>query len=281
MISGLQIALGDSCVGFGPWSGYKAHLSETCDEDAPRLITHVETTPATTQDSDMTAHIHAQLQEAERLPSRHLVDSGYLDAQLLIESPQEYAVDLYGPVPRENSWQAVAQEGFASVDFQVDWEQQQATCPRGKHNVKWQARADAEGNPMVNVRFARADCAACSARGQCTKSQSGPRELSLRPQPQYEALQSARQRQKSGEFRKEYGLRAGMEGTLSLAVRRCGLRRSRYVGQAKTHLNNLLIATSLNLMRMIAWLMEVPLAKTRVSPLAVFRQTSTPVIMAT
>ena len=254
------------------WCGYKAHLSETCDEEAPRLITQVETTPATTQDSDMTAQIHADLQEAALLPARHFIDSGYLDAQLLVESPQQYGVDLCGPVPRENSWQAVAGEGFAAYDFRVDWEAQKVTCPRGKPNVKWQPREDAGGNPMINVRFARADCADCEVRAQCTKSQSGPRELSLRPQEQYDALQTARQRQKTEAFRKEYGLRAGIEGTLSQGVRRCGLRRSRYIGQAKTHLNNLLIATSLNLVRMIAWLMEEPLAKTRVSPLAVFRQ---------
>jgi hypothetical protein len=70
-------------------------------------------------------------------------------------------------------------------------------------------------------------------------------------------------------------------GTVAQAVRRCGLRRSHYERQAKTHLNYLMIATSLNLMRMIAWLMEVPLAKTRISPLGVFRQNSAPIIAAT
>ena len=262
------------------WCGYKAHLSETCDEDAPRLITQVQTTVGTTQDSDMTAQIHADLEAADRLPSRHFVDSGYLDAQLLVESPQDYAVDLYGPVPRENSWQAVAAEGFAAYNFAVDWENHKVTCPRGKTNVKWLERQDAAGNPMINGGFARAECVRCEARAQCTKSQSGPRGLSIRPQEQYEALQSARQRQKTEEFRKDYGLRSGIEGTLSQAIRRCGLRRSRYIGEAKTHLNNLMIATSLNLMRMIAWLMEVPLAKTRVSPLAIFRQKNLPTTVA-
>jgi transposase len=32
------------------WVGYKAHLTETCDEDRPHLIVNVETTPATTPD---------------------------------------------------------------------------------------------------------------------------------------------------------------------------------------------------------------------------------------
>jgi hypothetical protein len=44
-----------------------------------------------------------------------------------------------------------------------------------------------------------------------------------------------------------------------------GMRRSRYVGQAKTHLQNVAIATSLNVLRMVSWLMEVSLATTQKS----------------
>ncbi len=31
------------------WTGYKVHLTETCSENLPHVITQVETTPATTQ----------------------------------------------------------------------------------------------------------------------------------------------------------------------------------------------------------------------------------------
>ena len=40
------------------WVGYKAHLTETCDEDAPHLIVNVETTVAPAPDSAMPATIH-------------------------------------------------------------------------------------------------------------------------------------------------------------------------------------------------------------------------------
>jgi transposase len=33
------------------------HVTETCDEETPHLLMHVETTPATTQDMEMTAVI--------------------------------------------------------------------------------------------------------------------------------------------------------------------------------------------------------------------------------
>ncbi len=43
------------------WTGYKAHRTEICDPDAPHLITHVETTPATTPDWHLLGPIHAGL----------------------------------------------------------------------------------------------------------------------------------------------------------------------------------------------------------------------------
>jgi transposase len=43
------------------------------------------------------------------------------------------------------------------------------------------------------------------------------------------------------------------------------LRRSRYVGQAKTHLQNVAIAVATNIKRSIDWLNEIPLAPTRCS----------------
>ncbi len=46
------------------------------------------------------------------------------------------------------------------------------------------------------------------------------------------------------------------------------LRRSRYIGLAKTRLLHLLIATALNFVRTAAWLADIPLAHTRRSPFA-------------
>jgi transposase len=67
-------------------------------------------------------------------------------------------------------------------------------------------------------------------------------------------MQAARQRQQTQEFKEQYKLRAGMEGSLSQGVRRCGLRRSRYVGEAKTRLQELFIATALNIARVSTFL---------------------------
>ena len=83
------------------WAGYKVHLTETCDEEQPHLITHVETTPATTYDGAVTETIHAALEAKALLPEEHVVDSGYLNAEVLVSAEQRQKVTLIGPVAQD------------------------------------------------------------------------------------------------------------------------------------------------------------------------------------
>jgi transposase len=69
-------------------------------------------------------------------------------------------------------------------------------------------------------------------------------------------------------FRASYAARAGVEGTHAQAISRCGLRRSRYVGLAKTHLQHVITAAAVNLVRVAEWFAGTPVARTRVSRLA-------------
>lgn len=55
-------------------------------------------------------------------------------------------------------------------------------------------------------------------------------------------LQAARARQETADFKQQYKKRAGVEGTISQGTRAFNLRRSRYWGLAKTHLQHLAIA---------------------------------------
>ncbi len=61
------------------WSGYKAHLTESCDDDLPDVIVHVETTPANVADIHLTARVHDAIAAKELAPAIHLVDAGYVD----------------------------------------------------------------------------------------------------------------------------------------------------------------------------------------------------------
>jgi transposase len=111
----------------------------------------------------------------------------------------------------------------------------------------------------------------CPARQACTWAKDAPRQLTVRPQAHHEALQVARQRQETAAFTAQYSQRAGVEGTPSQGVRRCGLRRTRYIGLARTHLQHLMTAVALNMVRLGEWWLGTPLAKTRCSPFAALR----------
>jgi len=79
------------------WVGYKVHFTQTCDEDAPHLVTHVETTPAPRSSEGVLSAIHTSLAEKELLPEHHLVDAGYVTIANLVQSQSGHAVDLVGP----------------------------------------------------------------------------------------------------------------------------------------------------------------------------------------
>ncbi len=249
------------------WTGYKVHLTETCDPDAPHLITDVATTPAPTPDHTVTAAVQARLAARALLPAVQLVDTGYVTADHLVTSAEERGCTLLGPVHEDYSWQAQAAAGYAQADFVLDWAAERATCPQGRVSGSWQPGTDGGGLPLIRIRFATADCAACPVRAACVRG-ARPRTLGIRPQPHYAALLAARQRQQTAEFRARYAQRAGVEGTIAQGVSLGDLRRTRYRGLAKTYLLHLVIAAALNLARLAAWLTEQPWARTRTSAFA-------------
>lgn len=234
------------------WVGYKVHLTETCEPEGPCLITDVQTSAPLTLDSAVLPQIHQDLKARDLLPDEHLADAGYVEAEGLVKSQQEHQVQLVGPPPKDTSWQARAQQGFAAADFAIDWEAGQVRCPRGKESVGWQTKQQ-RGECVVQVTFARADCQACPSRAACTRS-GRSRRLTLRPELEHRALLEARAGAGTKGFAALYAARAGIEGTVSVGVRRHDLRSCRYRGREKVRLQHLLTAAAMNLMRVADWL---------------------------
>ena len=131
--------------------------------------------------------------------------------------------------------------------------------------MDWVPGHDRWGTAVVHIGFAKRTCRACPSRPLCTRAKTAPREMTFRQPGRHEAIQAARQRQETPAWRALYGVRAGIEGCLSQGVRVCGLRRSRYVGLAKTHLQHVATAAALNVVRLDAWLRGRPRATTRTS----------------
>jgi len=245
------------------WSGYKVHVTETCDEDAAHLITHVMTGPAMQPDMASTADIHEHLAAKDLLPSEHFVDSAYVDAALLVGSQRDHGVSLEGPVRGIARRRTEAEQAYEQRHFGIDWEREQVTCPQGKTSVTWRAGLDEVGAPRIQAVFSRTDCGACDVRAQCTPSKEARRSIYFHPRPEYEALNAARARMHDPAWKERYRVRAGIEGTLSQGVRAFGMRRSRYIGLAKTGLQQACTAAAMNASRAVQWLAGTPRARTR------------------
>ncbi|MEV4378092.1 IS1182 family transposase [Streptosporangium sp. NPDC049644] len=255
------------------WCGYKTHLSETCEPDAPHLITQVLTTDATVADTEVTEAVHQGLAARRLPPGEHIVDAGYVTAAPVVAARDTYGIEVVGPVGLDthHSEPGGGVSGPPQSAFSVDWDRREVVCPRGSVSIIWSDQVKSSGTPISRVQFAAADCRPCPLRPVCTRaSEKGRygRSLTLLPRGQQEVLEQRRREQQSEEWKRRYDIRAGVEGTISQVVRRTGIRRTRYLGLPKTHLGHVLAATALNVIRLDAWLNGSPLGRTRISHLA-------------
>jgi transposase len=255
------------------WVGYKVHLTETCDNGLPHLITDVHTTAATATDVKQLSAIQQRLAASGVLPTEQLADASYVCGSNLVSSHAR-RIDLIGPAYKDNTWQAKADKGFDVANFRIDWDNKTVTCPQDRHSIRWSETKTARGRSMIHIDFSPDDCTACPSRSSCTRAKDLPRTLTLQPREEHEAIQFARKRQKTEDFASLYSRRAGIEGTVSQGVRAFGLRQARYRGLKKTHLQELATATAVNVGRVADWLNGVPTVVTRRSRLAALAQAS-------
>jgi len=249
------------------WMGYKVHLTESCDADRPHLITHVETTLATEADNPVVETIHAALEQKNCLPQQHMLDSGYVSGAILAASQDRYRIDLLTPPRPDPSWQAQTPGAFDLSHFQIDFARQQVTCPLGHLNHSWLGRLGIRGTPVIQVQFSAQVCQSCSERIHYTTITRG-RSLSFIPEPGFSALQAARQREQTADFKRAYQQRARVEGTISQAAASLGMPFAHYIGMSKVHLQHLMTAAALNLLRVLDWLADKPQSSTRISSFA-------------
>lgn len=155
-----------------------------------------------------------------------------MDAEALLASQTTYQVDLIGPTTKDYRWQAREQHGSALTDFSIDGEQKQARCPQGQTRSSWTATRT-RNQEVINIMFGSAACVC---------SQNGAPSLSVRRHKASVALEAARQREQTRECPERYAERTGVEGVHAQGVRRMGLRRSRSVGEPRTHLQHVATA---------------------------------------
>lgn len=160
---------------------------------------------------------------------------------------------MIGPGADDTSWQARQPDGLTADQFQLDWLHQRAICPEGHTSSYWSEATNEYGHPVVNIQFSKNCGLAWPARARWTQATNTGRTLKL--SLHFETSLQRRPEQRTDEFKAAYATRAGVEGTISAAVRTHGARRSRYSGQSKTTLQELFMATAINLKRAARWLM--------------------------
>src|SRR5256884_2283169 len=250
------------------WTGYMVHVSETCEPTAPHLLTHVHPTPATVHEAQCTIPIQQALIEKEMPPRDHFVDAAYISSELLVASRDDQGIALRGPTRPSQGWQTQVEGAYTVDQFHIDFDKKQVRCPQGHVSAAWWEHGGGRGSRPIIVEFDKHTWGTCPVRAGCTRAKHTGRRLRLPPQEQYEALAAAQTWSASEEGQQLYKRRAGVEGTLSQGVRAFGLRRTRYWGVAKTHLQHVAIAAPIHIDRIVAWLDERPRAMTRISRFA-------------
>ena len=250
------------------WVGYKVHLSESCDENRPRFLTHSMTTEAGFHDQHCAPLIHEALARKKLLPGKHLTDTGYINAEVLLDSQRRYQVKLIGAAMANSSWQTRKEGAFSTKDFKLNWEERRAFCPGEKFSRSWGEFETEKMGKFVRIQFEKEDCRACKLRENCTTAKNHGRQLTLKRRAQYEALNAQRVEMAGEDAQVNCNVRAGIEGTISQAVRGFGLRKTRYRSLAKTRLQHLAIAAAINVDRLFFYKQDREPAKTRTSHFA-------------
>jgi len=229
------------------WIGDKLQVTETDDEGKPHLITDIAITSSVESDQQSLGEIQARQRDREVLPKQRLVDQGYVSGQTLANSAA-LGEDLIGPAPEDQSPQARLLDGLALDQFTVDLVHLSAICPAGQSAQSGSQRADGS----VQFKFDRDTCAACSFRARCCAGQGG-RTITMGPN--HAALQAARVRQQTDDFKQVYRQhRGGVEGCLSALVRGHSIRVNRYIGRTKNNLRAVFVGVAVNLRRSARWL---------------------------
>ncbi|WP_406307396.1 IS1182 family transposase [Streptomyces sp. NBC_00885] len=235
------------------WKGFVAHLTETCDPDGVNVITDVATTDATSYDAKALPGIHTRLKHRGLLPAEHLVDGGYTSLVHLEQAVREHQVTVTGPLPVNSTRQHRKNDGFGRDDFHIDFDRQQVTCPQGETSAGWHGpypTSSPTAAPLIVARFTKSQCRPCPVRTRCTTTTDSARTVGFPPRELRDLQLRVRAEQQTPEWQGRYAVRSGVEGTINELAHGHGMRRCRYRGQQKAHLQHVFTAIAANIERL-------------------------------
>ena len=236
--------------------GYEVQVAETChEENATQLITHVEVTPSSGSDTDVSVPVVDGLAERKVRPDELFADTAYGSGRNAFEASRR-GTELVSPVA--GSAPGNSHEGerdgpppLTAADFQIDVTGEQATvCPAGHPSIEEYELEDAP--ERVEVHFARTTCEPCPLRSRCpVKLDRRAGDYVLKADLVKVNIERRRRAEATEEWRKRYAIRAGIEGTNSELKRAHGLGRLRVRGGRRVRLAVYLKALACNFKRMV------------------------------
>lgn len=241
------------------WPGYKAHV---CEEPGSELITAVEARPGNEHDAAPVVGLVGGQEAAVGLkPGAVLCDGAYGTADARADLG-ELGVEVVAKLRPLADGGRIGKDEFA-IDLGAAGGGGSVACPAGVTTTDYRMARDSKDRPVKLFRFPRSACDACGLRDRCLGGPCGRSEKPVRQPPGRQvqlhyherALQEARAAQKTPEQRRELRERlrprAKVERKIAELMRRHGLRRGRYIGRARTGLQAVLTATTVNAKRLL------------------------------
>jgi hypothetical protein len=238
--------------------GYEVQVAETCHEDnAVQMITHVEVTVACESDVQATLPVVNALADRGQQPEELVADTAYGAGDNAVAT-ERLGTELVSPVAGskvEIEDASSADRQLTQADFNVDVRgKRPATCPGGHFAI--QESQNSEHPNRIELTFDRVTCEACPFYDRCPAQASSKTDGYIMTVDLVAAnLERRRRAEASGEFRRRYAIRAGIEGTNSELKRGHGLGALRVRGRPRVALAAYLKALACNLKRMLRALM--------------------------
>ena len=229
------------------WLGNKLHIVETADANWPNFIVDLLVTDPSQGDSEATEQIAQRTAFRLRDVEAIIADGGYYTARNS-QCVRQLGMELISPPQSEKAHSPVP-----ASEFELDYDNQVATCPKGCKSVSWQVYKKGS-REHIRIQFSRTDCRNCQLWGQCVPKGKNGRRLDL--SIHNERLSEDRKNRHQPWFGQLYRCRPAIEATISELVRTCGARRSRYPGAQGRTLHAIFAATALNVKRALAYLGE-------------------------
>jgi len=224
--------------------GYKQH---TIADGRARVVLGVSVTAADCSEHDEAIPIiDGVLPRLEKPPEVVCGDGAYASGRNYVELA-ERGIRLVSPPPKAKTY--TGDNYFTVEDFEYDEANDMFVCPAGKR-LKYVSTEKERGRR--NYRAWRSDCRACPLKLTCTKAE----RRSVKVSPHHGGLVKLRADSRTESFKKIYTSRAPViEGVFGEAKQWHGLRRAWRRGLSKMRVQCLLIASVINLKRLMAFIL--------------------------